>query len=109
MLYLYDLRKSTIAIITLLAFFIVLAAIIKIVGYALSLSGIAAVLLSIGMAVDANILIYERLKEELARGKSLTNAIHEAHHRSIPAIRDGNISIGLIGLLLFMLGINIFK
>ncbi len=96
MLYLYDFRKSTIAIITLLAFFIVLAAIIKIVGYALSLSGIAAVLLSIGMAVDANILIYERLKEERDAGKPIDKAIEEAYHRSWPAVRDGNLTAGLI-------------
>ncbi len=109
MLYLYDLRKSTIAIITLLAFFIVLAAVIKIVGYALSLSGIAAVLLSIGMAVDANILIYERLKEERDAGKPMDKAIEEAYHRSWPAVRDGNLTAGLIWLLLFFMGTNMFK
>lgn len=109
MLYLYDIRKACIAFLTLLAFFIILAAIIKLVGYALSLSGIAAVLLSIGMGVDANILIYERLKEELDEWKSMDRAIEDAYHRSWPAVRDGNLTAWLIGLLLFFMGTNVFK
>ena len=55
----------------LLAFFSVLFAFMKLIDYALSLSGIAAIILSIGMAVDANILMYERLREELKEGKSI--------------------------------------
>jgi len=57
--------------IVLLSFLMVLAAFMKIVDYALSLSGIAVIILSIGMGVDANILIYERLREELKDGKSM--------------------------------------
>ena len=56
----------------------------------LTLSGIAGFILSIGMAVDANILIFERTKEELRAGKPLSNSINEGFSRAWPSIRDGN-------------------
>jgi preprotein translocase subunit SecD len=65
--------------------------------------------LAIGMAVDANILIFERFNEELKWGKSLWGAIDSAKEKSRSAIRDGQISSGIIALLLFAMGINIFK
>jgi preprotein translocase subunit SecD len=61
------------------------------------------------MGVDANILIYERLREELRDGKSMEWAINEAKERSRTAIRDGQLSTGLIALLLFTMGTNMFK
>ena len=70
----------------------VLFAIVKIIDYALSLSGLAAIILSIGMAVDANVLIFERMKEETQNKKSDTEAINIAYNRSRNAIRDGQIS-----------------
>ena len=109
MYFLYGLTQALICMVMLAFYLIILTAFLKLIGYALSLSSIAAILLNIGISVDVCILIYERLKEELARGRSLTGAIQEAHHRSTPAIRDGNVSIALIGLLLFFLGINVFK
>ncbi|MEI7557634.1 MAG: MMPL family transporter [bacterium] len=67
----YGYKKMLLTAIVLLSFLMVLAAFMKIVDYALSLSGIAVIILSIGMGVDANILIYERLREELKDGKSM--------------------------------------
>lgn len=93
----------------LASFLILLFALIKLSDYALSLSGIAAIILAIGMAVDANILMYERFGEEMKDGKSIAWAIDHARDRSWRAIRDGQISAGLIALLLFTMGINIFK
>ena len=61
----YGRRKMTLTGIVLISFLVVLAAFMKLTDYALSLSGIAVIILSIGMGVDANILIYERLNEEL--------------------------------------------
>ena len=109
MWFLYGWTQALICMATLACYLIILMAFLKLIGYALSLSSIAAILLNIGISVDVCILIYERLKEELAKGKSLTWAIQEAYQRSIPPIRDGNVSILLIGVLLFMLGINVFK
>jgi preprotein translocase subunit SecD len=81
----------------------------KLTDYALSLSGIAVIILSIGMWVDANILIYERLREELKEGKSMKWAIDHAKERSWPAIRDGQTSTGIITFVLFSMGTNVFK
>lgn len=107
--YMYGIRKMIVALASLTVFLLALLALVKLIDYAMSLSAIAAIILSIGMGVDANILIYERIREELKNGKSIATAIDLAYDRSRSAIRDGNLSTGLIALLLFTLGINIFK
>ena len=67
----------------------------------MSLAGIAGFLLSIGMAVDANILIFERTKEELRRGLERVPAIKEGFRRAWPSIRDSNVSTIITSLILF--------
>lgn len=67
-------------------------AIFKLLPVTLTLSGVAAAILSIGMAVDANILIFERMKDELRSGRTLTSAINIGFNRAWPAIRDSNVS-----------------
>ncbi len=67
-------------------------AIFKLIGVTLTLSGIAGFILSVGMAVDANVLIFERLKEELRLGKSLRTSMEESFVRAWPSIRDSNIT-----------------
>jgi len=108
-LVMYDFKKMILTSIVLGSFLTLLFGLIKLSDYALSLSGIAAIILAIGMAVDANILMYERFKEEIKDWKSMSWAIEHARDRSWRAIRDGQISAGLIALLLFTMGINIFK
>ncbi|MDR2540941.1 MAG: SecD/SecF family protein translocase subunit [Candidatus Peribacteria bacterium] len=105
----YGFRKGLITLLSLSIFALALLAIVKVIDYALSLSGIAAVILSIGMAVDTNVLIFERMKEEKSEGKNDDSAIKIAYERSRAAIKDAQLSTGLIGLLLFMMGINMFK
>lgn len=107
--FMYGIKKMLITGIVLISFLTVLAAFMKLTDYALSLSGIAVIILSIGMGVDANILIYERLREELKEGKSMSWAIDNAKERSWSAIRDGQISTGLIAFVLFSMGTNVFK
>jgi preprotein translocase subunit SecD len=68
----------------------------------LTLAGIAGFILSIGMAVDANILIFERMKEELRAGKSFVASIEAAFDRAWPSIRDSNVSTLITCLILFM-------
>lgn len=109
MFFMYGFKKANIVIITLIVFVAFLMAIFKLFGVVSSLSAIAAAILTIGMAVDSNVLIFERLKEELAQGKSMHVAINDAYERSWYPIRDGNISTGLIGFLLFTMGVNVFK
>ena len=71
---------------------ILLMAVFKLFSITLTLGSLAGFVVSVGMAVDANVLIFERLKEELREGKSLENAIPQSFKRAWPSIRDGNIS-----------------
>jgi len=70
----------------------------------LSLPGIAGIILSIGMAVDANIVIFERIREEVASGKTLRAAIRTGYRRAWPAILDSNVTTLIAGGVLFWLG-----
>lgn len=75
----------------------------------MTLAGIAGFILSIGMAVDANVLIFERTWEELKKGKNLPKAIQEGFRRAWPSIRDGNYSTVLTCLILIWLGTGFVK
>ena len=72
----------------------------------LTLPGIAGFILSAGMAVDANILIFERMKEELRRGRGLSTAVEIGFSRAWPSIRDGQLSTLIICVILFLFGTN---
>ena len=80
--------------------------IFKVLGVTLTLAGIAGFVLSIGMAVDANILIFERIKEELRAGRLLSSAIDIGWRRAWPSIRDSNISTLITCAVLFYFGSN---
>ncbi|MCL2840383.1 MAG: protein translocase subunit SecD [Defluviitaleaceae bacterium] len=73
-------------------------------GITLSLPGIAGLILSIGMATDANIVIFERIREEVAMGKSLRAAMRTGYKRALPAIVDSNVTTLIAGGVLFWLG-----
>ncbi|MBU0982150.1 protein translocase subunit SecF [Patescibacteria group bacterium] len=75
----------------------------------LTLAGVAGVILSIGMAVDANVLIFERMKEELASGKSLRESIQEGFDRAWDSIRDSNFSSLITCAILFYFGTSIIR
>lgn len=75
----------------------------------LTLPGIAGFILSIGMAVDANILIFERTKEEIRRGRSVLNAIEEGFKRAWTSIRDGNVSSIITSIILILFGTGFVK
>jgi preprotein translocase subunit SecD len=75
----------------------------------LTAAGLAGFILSIGMAVDANVLIFERMKEELRGGKDLEHAMHEGFHRAWLSIRDSNISSIITAVVLFWLGTSAVK
>ena len=83
---------------------VVLLAIFKLVPVTLTLPGVAGFILSLGMAVDANVLIFERIKEELRMGRSLAAAVEAGFNRAWPAIRDSNITTFIACLILFWLG-----
>ncbi len=73
-------------------------------GAVLTLPGIAGIVLSLGMSVDANVLIYERIREEIAEGKSVRLAIAEGFSKAMPAILDSNITTFLTGVILYIFG-----
>ncbi len=81
----------------------------KLFGVAMSLSGIAGFVLSIGIAVDANVLIFERLKEELKSGRDLPTAVSEGFARAWPSIRDGHATILISSLILFWFSTSFIK
>jgi preprotein translocase subunit SecD len=78
----------------------------KLIGVTLTLAGIAGFILSIGMAVDANVLIFERMKEELRAGKTLGAAVESGFSRAFPSIRDSNASTLITTVILFWFGHN---
>lgn len=78
--------------------------IMSLFGVTLTLPGIAGVVLSIGMAVDANVLIFERVREELGEGKSIKNAFHNGFSRAMPAIIDSNVTTIIASAVLLWYG-----
>ncbi|HOG48450.1 MAG TPA: protein translocase subunit SecD, partial [Anaerolineae bacterium] len=88
----------------LLTYALVTIAIFKLVPITLTLPGVTGFLLSVGMAVDANILIFERMKEELRHGKSLSAAVEAGFSRAWTSIRDSNLSTLITCVILFWFG-----
>ncbi len=84
-------------------------AIFRIIGVTLTLAGVAAFILSIGMAVDANILIFERMKEEIRAGKSLGPAIEAGFNRAWSSILDSNVSTLLVAAWLYWQGTTVVR
>ncbi|MFH1178437.1 MAG: protein translocase subunit SecD [bacterium] len=97
---------ATIALAEYLAFML---AIIKVIPITLTASGIAGLIVTLGMAVDANVLIFERTKEELREGKSPREAVHIGFARAWTAIRDGHLTMLISGVILFWLGTSIVQ
>lgn len=95
--------------IALAIYAIVVIGLFEVIPITLTLAGIAGFILSVGMAVDANILIFERMKEELKMGKPLTKAIEEGFKRAWTSIRDSNISSLVTSAILFWFGTSIIK
>ena len=79
------------------------------IGAALTLPGIAGFILTLGMAVDSNVITYERVKEELRLGESLHDAVERGYENAFPAIIDGNITTLLVAAVLFFLGTGPIK
>ncbi|MEX1051979.1 MAG: protein translocase subunit SecD [Patescibacteria group bacterium] len=89
------------AVLALAGYAAIVLALFKLVPVTLTLSGIAGFILSIGMAVDANILIFERMREELKEGKDLTLAMEEGFKRAWPSVRDSNMATIITSAILF--------
>lgn len=92
------------AAVALLVYTLLTMAVFKLIPVTLNLAGIAAFVLSVGMAVDANILIFERMKEELRAGRAYRTALDAGFARAWSSIRDSNVSTLITCLILFVLG-----
>ncbi|MCF8468173.1 MAG: protein translocase subunit SecD [Sneathiella sp.] len=79
-------------------------AVLSVLGATLTLPGIAGIVLTIGMAVDANVLIFERIREEIRTGKSPFNAVESGFSRAFTTIIDANVTTGIAALILFIMG-----
>jgi protein-export membrane protein SecD len=97
------------ASVSLLIYVGFILALFKLIPVTLTLAGIAGFILSMGMAVDANVLIFARMKEELKQEKSFSQALEEGVNRAWPSIRDGNFTTILVGLILFGFGTSFVK
>lgn len=103
---LYYRLPGILADLALILYSIFTFSVFKLIGVVLSLAGIAGFVLSIGMAVDANVLIFERVKEELREGRLLASAIDIGWKRAWPSIRDSNISTIITCAVLYYFGSN---
>jgi preprotein translocase subunit SecD len=97
------------AVVVLVIYAALNAATFKLVPITLTLSGIAGFILSIGMAIDSNVLVFERLKEELKSGLALEPALEEAFKRAWTSIRDGHVSILISCAVLFWFSSSLIK
>ena len=98
-----------VACIALIFYSVFVYAIFRLFGVTLTLAGIAAFILSVGMAVDANILIFERTKEELRSGKNLTASVEAGFNRAWNSILDSNVSTLITATILFYFGTSVVK
>jgi len=98
-----------IASLALAIYVIFVLSLFKIISVTLTLAGIAGFILSIGMAVDANVLIFSRMREELREGKNFSQSVEEGFKRAWPSIRDGNLTTLLVAAILFSVGTSFIK
>lgn len=98
-----------VAVVALGTYIALMLALFKLIPVTLTSAGIAGFILSIGLAVDANILIFERMKEELREGKKVNDAIHEGFARAWTSIRDSNVAHIIAGVILFWFGTSLIQ
>lgn len=97
------------ACLALSVYIALMIALFKFIPITLTAAGIAGFVLSIGMAIDANILIFERMKEELKRGRTIYDAVHEGFSRAWTSIRDSNLSSIISSIILFWFGTSLVQ
>jgi preprotein translocase subunit SecD len=95
--------------IALIFFLVFNLALYKILGVTISLASLSGLVLAVGMAVDANILIFERIKEEKQRGLKIKEVIEEGFDRAFPSIRDSNMTTIISSLLIYLLAVSFVK
>ncbi|MDB5259777.1 MAG: protein-export rane protein SecD, preprotein translocase subunit SecD [Candidatus Nomurabacteria bacterium] len=97
------------AVIALICYSILMLALFKFVPVTLTSAGIAGFIISVGLAVDANVLTFERMKEEIRNGKSLKDAVEEGFARAWTSIRDSHTAAIIVSVILFAMGTSVVK
>jgi SecD/SecF fusion protein len=97
-------RAGTVAVVAVVINIFFLMGVLTSLGAVLTVPGVAGIVLTLGIAVDANVLVYERVREELGLGKSLRIAVADGFKHALPSILDSQISTFLTGLILFVFG-----
>lgn len=103
---LYYAKGGIVSVIALFLNLIYIIAVLASLGSALTLPGIAGIVLTIGMAVDANVIIYERIREEIAKGKGIKLAVADGFKNSYSAIIDANLTTLITGIMLLLFGLG---
>lgn len=98
-----------VAVVSLTIYIVIMLALFKFIPVTLTAAGLAGFLLSIGLAVDANVLIFERMKEELKEGNDVESSTRSGFKRAWLSIRDGNISSIITAIILFWFGTSLVK
>lgn len=97
-------RGGWVSVVALITNIFLLMGVLASIGSVLTMPGIAGIVLTLAMAVDGNVIIYERIKEELRAGKSLVNSVDEGFKNALSAIIDGQVTTFLLGVVLIMFG-----
>lgn len=100
---------GVLASLALVIYIVLVLSVFKLIPVTLTLAGIGGFILSIGMAIDANILIFSRMREELNSGKNFSQSLEEGFNRAWPAIRDGNLTTLIVAAILFGFGTSFIK
>ncbi len=108
MIFIYKI-PGVISIISLSFYGLILLTLFKLIPVTLTLSGIAGFILSIGMAIDANILIFSRMREELRSGKGFKESVEEGFNRAWPSIRDGNFTTLVAAMVFFFIATSFVR
>lgn len=103
-MFIFYMRAGTVAVIATLLNVVVVLGVLASMGGTLTLPGVAALVLTVGMAVDANILIFERIREELQAGKSVANALKAGYEKALSTIVDANVTTFITALILIGMG-----
>jgi SecD/SecF fusion protein len=109
MIFYYSRKAGLVADIALIANMFFIAGVLASLGASLTLPGIAGIVLTIGMSVDANVLIYERIREELAAGKGVRMAVSDGYKAAYSAIIDANVTTLITGIILYIFGTGPIK
>ncbi len=109
MIFYYSTRAGWVADLALFLNVFFILGVLASLGAVLTLPGIAGIVLTVGMSVDANVLIYERIKEELRSGKGIKKAISEGYRNAYSAIVDANVTTFLTGVILYVFGTGPIK